>query len=87
MVQCNQIEGKPCKCQLDEPRIVYLIQTVIRNTIKLLFGTINSQERDELRTAVRMPNAKAYLEFCLEDLDVHRNMISELLYTEIYRGN
>ena len=82
MVKCNKIEGKPCKCELGEPRVKYLIQTITRNTLKTLLGTITGSERLELRAAAQIPNAKIYLQMYLEQLDVNREYVYELTLEE-----
>ena len=79
MVRCNRVDGRPCKCDLSEPQIIYLLQTIVRNTIKHLLGTITRTEKLQLRAAVRRPNAKLYLEMYLEELTTHRNYIGELI--------
>ena len=58
MVKCNRIDGKPCKCELRDPQIIYLIQTLVLNTLKLLLGVLTNEERDELRTVARIPMQK-----------------------------
>ena len=79
MVRCNKIQGKPCRCELSEPRIKRLLQTITRNTLKTLLGNVTRAERDELRTAAQVPNAKAYIQLYLEELSNHRECLNELI--------
>ena len=85
MVQCNLVDGKPCICQLDDPRIIYRIQVVIKSMIKLCLGTQTARERNELRTVMQMSDTKTYLKLYLENLSVHHDMIHERIFNELYR--
>ena len=42
-------------------------------------GTINRYEREELRNAMRIPKAGRYIEFYLEQLDKHREIVSDVI--------
>ena len=85
MVKCNRIDGKPCKCELRDPRIIYLVQTIVANTLKLILGVLMDEEREELRTVTRIPNASAYLKLYLEELENNRESIADLvLRDEMY---
>ena len=72
MVKCNKVDGKPCKCELIEPCIMHMVETIISNILKLILGTINPFERDELRQFVQMPDAGRYIELYIEELDKYR---------------
>ena len=85
MVKCNLIDGKPCKCELRDPHIIYLVQTIVANTLKLILGVLNNEEREELRTVTRIPNAATYLKLYLEELENNRESIADLvLRDEMY---
>ena len=79
MVKCNWIDGKPCKCELKDPHIVYLIQTIVINTLKLIFGVLLDEEWNELRTVTRIPHARRYLELYMEELEDNREWIADLV--------
>ena len=76
MVRCNKIDGRPCKCELSEPRIVHLIQTFIKYLFKLVLDTLTEEERSELRAAARIPHAKIYFRLYLEELNAGRDCIN-----------
>ena len=81
MVRCDAIDGIPCKCELDNPEIQYLLETIISNLLKLVLGTITPDQIQELRELVRVPNARDYLQLFLIDLDEHRDTVAEdILY-------
>ena len=85
MVKCNSIDGKPCKCELRDPHIIYLVQTIVANTLKLILGVLIEEEREELRTVTRIPNAAAYLKLYLEELENNRESVADLvLRDEMY---
>ena len=79
MVKCDKVDGKPCKCELEDPPVIYLIQTIISNSLKLIMGTINQFDREELREVMRIPNASRYIELYLEELDKHRELVSDII--------
>ena len=79
MVRCNAVDGYPCKCELTNPCVVYLIETILSNMLKLLLDTISNEEREELRAMTRIPNAKTYLKLYIKELDNHRNMTSDVI--------
>ena len=79
MVKCDKVDGKPCVCELEDPPVVYLIQTIISNSLKLIMGTLTQFDREELRTMVRIPNAGRYVELYLEELDKHRELVSDII--------
>ena len=79
MVKCDKVDGKPCGCELEDPPVVYLIQTIISNSLKLIMGTLTQFDREELRTMVRIPNAGRYVELYLEELDKHRELVSDII--------
>ena len=78
MVKCNRIDGKPCKCELKDLHIVYLLQTIVINTLKLICGELSNEERDELRTVTRIPHARRYLEIYMEELENNRELVADL---------
>ena len=73
------MDGEPCKCELEDPPVIYLIQTIISNSLKLIMGTINQFDREELREVTRIPNAGRYIELYLEEPDKHRELASDIL--------
>ena len=77
MVKCDAVDGKPCKCELTKPCIIYLVESIVSNTVKLVLGVISEKERDELQTLTRIPNAKRYIELYLEELDKNREMVAD----------
>ena len=79
MVRCNKIQGKPCKCELGEPRIRRLLQIITRNTLKTLLGTVTREEKQKLRRAAQIPNAKVYIEMYLDEMTVHQQCMNELI--------
>ena len=79
MVRCDQVDGKPCSCELDDPPVVYLIQTIISNSMKLIMGTLTQFDRQELRDVVRIRDAGRYVELYLEELDKHREFVSDII--------
>ena len=79
MVRCDKVYGKPCRCELENPPVVYLIQTIISNSLKLIMGTLTQFDREELRTVVRIPNTGRYVELYLEELDKHRELVSDIM--------
>ena len=79
MVKCDKVDGKPCKCELEDPCIIYLIQTIISNSLKLIMGTLNVFDREELRSVVRIPNAGRYVDIYLEELDRHREIVRDVI--------
>ena len=85
MVKCNRIDGKPCKCELRDPHIIYLVQTIVVNTLKLILGVLIEEEGEELRRVTRIPNAAAYLKLYLEELENNRESVADLvLRDEMY---
>ena len=87
MVKCNRIDGKPCKCELRDPHIIYLIQTIVLNTLKLLLGVLTNEERDELRTVTRIPHAKTYLELYMEEVKNNRDSVADLVLRDHMYNN
>ena len=83
MVRCNKIDGEPCACELDEPCIKYMLETIISNILKFVLGTITHAERDELRDFVRMPDAGRYLQLYIEQLDKEREIIGDIVLNTI----
>ena len=83
MVKCNKVDGKPCKCELEEPCIMYMVETITSNILKLILGTINQFERDELREFVQMPDAGRYIQIYIEELDKHREIIGVVVLETI----
>ena len=79
MVRCDKVDGKPCSCELNDPSVAYLIQTIISNSMKLIMGTLTQFDRQELRDVVRIPNAGRYVELYLEELDKHREFVSDII--------
>ena len=69
MVVCPSIDGKPCRCELDDPIIHNQIQNFTRLVMKLLLSTISNHERLELRTLVCNRMFRTYLSFYVEELD------------------
>ena len=85
MVKCSRIDGKPCKCELRDPHIIYLVQTIVVNILKLILRGLTVEEREELRTVTRIPNASAYLKLYLEELENSRESVADLvLRDEMY---
>ena len=85
MVKCSRIDGKPCKCELRDPHIIYLVQTIVVNILKLILRGLTVEEREELRTVTRIPNAAAYLKLYLEELENSRESVADLvLRDEMY---
>ena len=78
MVKCDKVDGNPCKCQLAEPCINYMVETIISNVLKLVLGTINPFETNELREFVQMPDAGRYIEIYIQELDKHRDVIGDV---------
>ena len=79
MVRCNKVDGEPCKCELEEPWIMYMVETIIRNILKLILGTITGFERDELREFVQMPDVGRYIQIYIEELDKHREIVGDVV--------
>ena len=79
MVRCDAIDGKPCKCQLNKPEVIYLLESIISNLLKLVTGAITFEQKEELRVLVQMPNAWIYLQFYLDGLDDHRNRVADAI--------
>ena len=79
MVRCNKIDGEPCKCELEEPCINYMVETITSNILKLVLGTISPVERNELREFVQMPDAGRYIEIYIQELDKHREVIGDVV--------
>ena len=69
MVQCSKIDGEPCKCELVEPCVNYLVETLTSNILKLVLRTITPFELNELREFTHMPDARRYLELYTHELD------------------
>ena len=83
MVRCDRIDGEPCKCELEEPCVKYMVQTIISNLIKFVLGTITHGERDELREFVRMPDAGKYLSLYVEEMDKERELLGNVVLERI----
>ena len=71
MVVCHRIDGKPCRCDLDDPRIYNLIENFTRLMLKLVLSTISNNEKVELHNLLRNRNLRTYLSFYVEELDNH----------------
>ena len=69
MVVCGRIDGKPCRCDLDDLRIHRDIIKFISLVLKLLFRTISNRERLELHDLSRNATFRTYLCFYIEELD------------------
>ena len=83
MVQCNKVDGKTCKCELEEPCIMYMVETIISNILKFVLGTISHAERDELRQFTRMPDTGRYLQIYIVNLDKHREIVGDVVLETI----
>ena len=83
LLKYNQVDGKPCKCELEEPCIMYMIETIISNILKLILGTISRVERDELRQFIQMPDAGRYIQIYIEELDKHRDIVGDVVLETI----
>ena len=75
MVKCGRVDGNPCKCELTNPCVNYMVETIISNILKLILKEISPFERNELHEFVRMPDAGEYIEIYVEELDNHRRVI------------
>ncbi len=69
MVKCNRIDNKPCKCELGDPQVAIVLQTIVQSIFKLLLGTISSEDVRRLRAAVRSPNTRRYIILYLEQIE------------------
>ena len=78
MVKCDKVDGNPCKCELTEPCVNYMVETITSNVLKLVLGTISPFERNELREFVQMPDARRYLELYTHELDKQREVIHDV---------
>ena len=87
MVKCNRIDGKPCKCELRDPQIIYIIQRIVINTLKLLLGVLTNEERDELRTVTRIRHAITYLEMYMEEVKNSRESVADLVLRDHLYNN
>ena len=83
MVRCNKIDGEPCTCELEEPCIKYMVETIVSNILKFVLGTITHAERDELQQFVRMPDAGRYLQLYIEELDKEREIVGDIILETI----
>ena len=79
MVRCDKVDGQPCSCELEDPPVVYLIQTIISNSVKLVMGTLTQYDREVLRDVLRIPSVGRYVELYLEELDKHRELVSYII--------
>ena len=77
MVQCSKIDGEPCKCELVEPCVNYLVETLTSNILKLVLRTITPFELNELHEFTHMPDARRYLELYTHELDKQREVIDD----------
>ena len=77
MVKCNKIDGEPCSCELEEPCIKYLVQSITSNIIKYVLRTIATEDIDELQHFVQMPDAAIYLGLYVEELSKRRSELEE----------
>ena len=75
MVKCGRVDGDPCKCELTNPCVNYMVETIISNVLKIVLKEISQFERDELLEFVRMPDAGEYIKIYIEELDNHRGVI------------
>ena len=73
MVKCNSIDGAPCSCDLEEPCIKYLVQSITNHTLKYVIKTITTADIDELQQFVQIPDAAIYLGLYLEQLTKRRS--------------
>ena len=83
MVKCGRVDGNPCKCELADPCVNYMVETIISNILKLILETISPFERNELYEFVRMPNAGRYIEIYIQELDKHREVIGDIVLNTI----
>ena len=83
MVQCNKVDGHPCSCELAEPCVIYMVETIISNILKLIMGSITPFERNKLRQFVQMPDAGRYVELYIEELDKHREIVGGVVLETI----
>ena len=75
MVKCGRVDGDPCKSELTNPCVNYMVETIVSNVLKMVLKEISQFERDELLEFVRMPDAGEYIKIYIEELDNHRGVI------------
>ena len=75
MVKCGRVDGNPCSCELTNPCVNYMVETIISNILKVTLKEISPFERNELQEFVRMPDAGKYIGIYVEELDNHRRAI------------
>ena len=72
MVKCGAVDGDPCKCELTNPCVNYMVATIVSNILKMILKEISPHERNELHEFVRLVDACEYVKLYAEDLDNHR---------------
>ena len=68
MVRCNSIDGAPCSCDLEDPCIKYLVQSITSHVLKYIIKTITVPDMDELQLFMQMPDAATYLQLYIDQL-------------------
>ena len=77
MVKCNKIDGEPCGCELEEPCVKYMVQTIVSNIVKYVLQPVTTADMDELQQFVQMPDAGVYLGLYIEELGKRRGELEE----------
>lgn len=72
MVRCNRVDGNPCLCDLVEPVIQGFIREVSVLMMKLICGTITNNEKQRMRSLLRRPNSRAYIELYI----IHSDLVN-----------
>ena len=72
MVTCNRVDGKPCVCDLVEPAIQGFIREVSVLMMKLICGTITNHEKQRIRSLLRRPHSRAYIELYI----IHSDLVN-----------
>ena len=78
MVKCGMVDGDPCKCELVNPCVNYMVETIISNVLKIVLKEISPFEKNELLEFVRMPDAGEYIAIYIKELDNDRGVADNI---------
>ena len=74
MIKCGTVDGDPCKCELANPCVNYMVERIVSNVLKMVLKEISPFERNELLEFVRLVDAGEYVKIYVEELDNHRGV-------------
>ena len=74
MVKCGAVDGDPYKCELTNPCVNYMVETIVSNILKMMLEEISPFERNELHEFVRFVDAGEYVKIYAEELGNHRGI-------------